>query len=123
VIAKMSGFDSAPLIPVGSVIADAYWTAPYGYVNPGERYETKDLALEAAIARVTEAVAKHNAFYAGDAHIVPLPEDIRIEYRWRIEYNGGAHDAPIQTTDYPTIEDATIGLELYRLYSPKAATR
>lgn len=112
-----TGLDSAPLIPVGSTLIAAYWTAPHGYVNPGESYETKDKALEAAIARMTEAVEAHS--HSMNAS-VPLPEKITLDYRWTLGApGGGSTDLVAQRNVYASIADAEEALELYRRFTPR----
>jgi hypothetical protein len=118
VISHQTGFDSAPLIPVGAVITDHYWTVPSNY-SMGDRFPTKDLALFHAIEEMEAAVARHEAYYASiKVNGGKLPERIYVAYRWRITYNGGSVDSEIQRTEYPTIADAREALELYRRYSP-----
>jgi len=116
-----TGLDSATLIPVGSVIKQAYWVAT-GTYTIGDRFDTLDLALEDAIRDTEMLVKRHNAHYLSlpGTKFLPLPERIIIDFRWDLGYpGGGGIDLVAQRNEYPTLEDAREALALYRKFMVK----
>jgi hypothetical protein len=101
---KVTGFDSASMIPVGATLTAADWYVPDTYTE-GTRYETRRDALAAAIAK-WESVASS----VGYTRSFP----VTIDLRWKFDFpeGQGGLSTVAQRWVYPTLEDARRGLQV-----------
>jgi len=108
-MAKTTGFHDAGLVPVGSVLAHAYWTTPTGYTTGTDEYASRGDALLAAIRAKEAQVAEHAR---GMNRSVPLPERITIDLRWHLKYpNGGGLETVAERCEYESIAEAKAALQ------------
>lgn len=119
------GYEGAERTPVGATVTRVYFCEPGQYAKA--EYDTYPEALDAALARHTEAEATHRTHYATtpDDRYLPLPERFAIDCRWMMTWPAdpanGIHSTGIDTvmnrTTYQSLDEGFEHLTLFRAYA------